>query len=83
MDKKIVIFCDQIMSMGFVRLLRQVSRSVRMMVIPESKWSIVNDTRGQVTDFEQQYMDGLITQARNTIKSSMLGQNVMIKLLMR
>ena len=32
------------------------------MVIPETKWSIVNDTRGQVTDFEQQYMDGLITQ---------------------
>ena len=32
------------------------------MVIPETKWSIVNETRGQVTDFEQQYMDGLITQ---------------------
>ena len=49
------------------------------MVIPESKWSIVNETRGQVTDFEQQYMDGLITQGENIIKSWMHGQNVMIK----
>ena len=32
------------------------------MVIPDSKWSIVDETRDQVKDFEQQYMDGLITQ---------------------
>ena len=39
------------------------------MVIPETKWSIVNDTRGQVTDFEQQYMDGLITQGEKYNKA--------------
>jgi DNA-directed RNA polymerase subunit beta' len=32
------------------------------MVIPDSKWDIVGDTRDQVKEFEQQYMDGLITQ---------------------
>ncbi|MEL6621084.1 MAG: DNA-directed RNA polymerase subunit beta', partial [Pseudomonadota bacterium] len=32
------------------------------MLIPETKWTIVDDTREQVKDFEQQYMDGLITQ---------------------
>ena len=32
------------------------------MVIPDAKWTIVNRTRDQVKEFEQQYMDGLITQ---------------------
>jgi DNA-directed RNA polymerase subunit beta' len=32
------------------------------MVIPNDKWDIVEETRDQVKDFEQQYMDGLITQ---------------------
>jgi DNA-directed RNA polymerase subunit beta' len=32
------------------------------MVIPEAKWTLVNQTRDQVKEFEQQYMDGLITQ---------------------
>jgi len=32
------------------------------MVIPDSKWESVNDTRDQVKEFERQYMDGLITQ---------------------
>ena len=32
------------------------------MLIPDTKWPIVEETRDQVKDFEQQYMDGLITQ---------------------
>ncbi|MDH3264854.1 MAG: DNA-directed RNA polymerase subunit beta', partial [Paracoccaceae bacterium] len=32
------------------------------MLIPENKWDIVGETRDQVKEFEQQYMDGLITQ---------------------
>jgi DNA-directed RNA polymerase subunit beta' len=32
------------------------------MVIPDTKWEIVDETREQVKEFEQQYMDGLITQ---------------------
>ena len=62
-QKESVIFCDQIMSMGFREAFKAgISFGKDDMVIPDSKWSIVNETRGQVTDFEQQYMDGLITQ---------------------
>ena len=62
-QKESVIFCDQIMSMGFREAFKAgISFGKDDMVIPETKWSIVNDTRGHVTDFEQQYMDGLITQ---------------------
>ncbi|MEM8981190.1 MAG: DNA-directed RNA polymerase subunit beta', partial [Pseudomonadota bacterium] len=32
------------------------------MVIPDNKWDIVDGVREQVKEFEQQYMDGLITQ---------------------
>ena len=62
-QKESVIFCDQIMSMGFREAFKAgISFGKDDMVIPETKWSIVNETRGQVSDFEQQYMDGLITQ---------------------
>ena len=62
-QKESVIFCDQIMSMGFREAFKAgISFGKDDMVIPETKWTIVNETRGQVTDFEQQYMDGLITQ---------------------
>src|SRR2546423_10807175 len=32
------------------------------MVVPTSKWKIVEDTRTLVKEYEQQYNDGLITQ---------------------
>ncbi|WP_425039696.1 DNA-directed RNA polymerase subunit beta' [Primorskyibacter sp. S187A] len=62
-QKESVIFCDQIMSMGFKEAFRAgISFGKDDMVIPDSKWGIVDETRDQVKDFEQQYMDGLITQ---------------------
>ena len=62
-QKESVIFCDQIMSMGFKEAFRAgISFGKDDMVIPDSKWTIVDETRDQVKDFEQQYMDGLITQ---------------------
>ncbi|EEE36528.1 DNA-directed RNA polymerase, beta' subunit [Rhodobacteraceae bacterium KLH11] len=62
-QKESVIFCDQIMSMGFKEAFKAgISFGKDDMVIPGDKWGIVDDTRGQVKDFEQQYMDGLITQ---------------------
>ena len=62
-QKEIVIFCDQIMSLGFTEAFRAgISFGKDDMVIPETKWEIVNRTRDQVKEFEQQYMDGLITQ---------------------
>ena len=62
-QKESVIFCDQIMSMGFKEAFKAgISFGKDDMVIPDGKWDIVDDTRAQVKDFEQQYMDGLITQ---------------------
>jgi DNA-directed RNA polymerase subunit beta' len=62
-QKESVIFCDQIMTMGFREAFRAgISFGKDDMLIPESKWDIVNGTRDQVKEFEQQYMDGLITQ---------------------
>jgi DNA-directed RNA polymerase subunit beta' len=62
-QKESVIFCDQIMGLGFREAFRAgISFGKDDMLIPESKWTIVNEVREQVKEFEQQYMDGLITQ---------------------
>ncbi|WP_435256605.1 DNA-directed RNA polymerase subunit beta' [Thioclava sp. FR2] len=62
-QKESVIFCDQIMGLGFREAFRAgISFGKDDMLIPESKWTIVNEVRDQVKEFEQQYMDGLITQ---------------------
>ncbi len=62
-QKESVIFCDQIMTAGFKEAFRAgISFGKDDMVVPEKKWELVDETRDQVKDFEQQYMDGLITQ---------------------
>jgi hypothetical protein len=62
-QKESVIFCDQIMSLGFTEAFKAgISFGKDDMLIPDAKWTIVNQTRDQVKEFEQQYMDGLITQ---------------------
>ncbi|MDD7972142.1 DNA-directed RNA polymerase subunit beta' [Roseinatronobacter alkalisoli] len=62
-QKESVIFCDQIMSLGFREAFRAgISFGKDDMLIPETKWTLVNETRDQVGSFEQQYLDGLITQ---------------------
>ena len=62
-QKESVIFCDQIMTMGFREAFKAgISFGKDDMVVPDNKWTIVDETRDQVKDFEQQYMDGLITQ---------------------
>ena len=62
-QKESVIFCDQIMGMGFREAFKAgISFGKDDMVVPDKKWTLVDETRDQVKDFEQQYMDGLITQ---------------------
>ncbi len=62
-QKESVIFCDQIMGLGFREAFKAgISFGKDDMLIPDSKWTIVNEVRDQVKEFEQQYMDGLITQ---------------------
>ncbi len=62
-QKESVIFCDQIMTVGFREAFKAgISFGKDDMLIPDTKWDIVNGVRDQVKEFEQQYMDGLITQ---------------------
>ncbi|WP_137110174.1 DNA-directed RNA polymerase subunit beta' [Rhodobacter sp. SY28-1] len=62
-QKESVIFCDQIMTLGFREAFRAgISFGKDDMVIPDNKWTIVNEVKEQVAGFEQQYLDGLITQ---------------------
>jgi DNA-directed RNA polymerase subunit beta' len=62
-QKESVIFCDQIMTLGFREAFKAgISFGKDDMLIPEDKWVMVDATRDQVKEFEQQYMDGLITQ---------------------
>ncbi|CAM3341070.1 DNA-directed RNA polymerase subunit beta' [Paracoccus nototheniae] len=62
-QKESVIFCDQIMTLGFREAFKAgISFGKDDMVVPESKWPIVGEVQDQVKEFEQQYLDGLITQ---------------------
>ena len=62
-QKDTVIFCDRIMALGFYHAFRAgISFGKDDMVVPEKKWSIVENYREEAKDFEQQYNDGLITQ---------------------
>ena len=62
-QKESVIFCDRIMALGFSHAFKAgISFGKDDMVVPSNKWSIVDDTRALVKEFEQQYQDGLITQ---------------------
>jgi len=62
-QKETVIFCDRIMALGFYHAFKAgISFGKDDMVVPESKWATVEQTRESAKEFEQQYNDGLITQ---------------------
>src|SRR6266700_3832936 len=61
-QKDTVIFCDRIMALGFYNAFKAgISFGKDDMVVPASKWKIVDETRALAKEFEQQYNDGLIT----------------------
>ncbi|WP_340316328.1 DNA-directed RNA polymerase subunit beta' [Rhizorhabdus argentea] len=62
-QKETVLFADAIMALGFRHAFQAgISFGKDDMVIPAAKEPLVEETRGLVKDFEQQYQDGLITQ---------------------
>jgi DNA-directed RNA polymerase subunit beta' len=62
-QKETVIFCDRIMALGFHHAFKAgISFGKDDMVVPHSKWKIVERTREQAKEFEQQFNEGLITQ---------------------
>jgi DNA-directed RNA polymerase subunit beta' len=62
-QKETVIFADHIMTMGFGYACRAgISFGKDDLVVPLSKGKLVGETETKVKEFEQQYLDGLITQ---------------------
>ena len=62
-QKETVIFCDRIMALGFHHAFKAgISFGKDDMVVPSSKWKIVDQTRTLAKEFEQQFNEGLITQ---------------------
>ena len=61
-QKESVIFADRLMGLGFRNAARAgISFGKDDMVIPDSKHALIQTTKDQVKEFEQQYLDGLIT----------------------
>jgi DNA-directed RNA polymerase subunit beta' len=62
-QKETVIFADHIMTLGFGYACRAgISFGKDDLVVPLSKEQLVSETESRTKDFEQQYLDGLITQ---------------------
>ncbi len=62
-QKETVIFADRMMGLGFRNACRAgISFGKDDLIIPESKVALVNETEEKVKEYEQQYLDGLITQ---------------------
>src|SRR5690606_12051707 len=62
-QKETVIFADRLMRLGFSFACRAgISFGKDDLKIPASKQKLVADTTAMVKEFEQQYLDGLITQ---------------------
>jgi DNA-directed RNA polymerase subunit beta' len=61
-QKATVMFCDQIMSIGFKKACEAgMSIGKDDMVIPPTKEEHINDSMAKIRKFEKQYRDGLIT----------------------
>ena len=62
-QKETVLFCDHIMLLGFRQACKAgISFGKDDMVIPEEKLPLIDETQQLAKEYEQQYIDGLITQ---------------------
>ncbi|HEY9056871.1 MAG TPA: DNA-directed RNA polymerase subunit beta' [Aurantimonas sp.] len=62
-QKETVIFCDQIMQLGFRHACTAgISFGKDDMLIPDTKPKMIGETQALAKEYEQQYNDGLITQ---------------------
>ncbi|HEV7372910.1 DNA-directed RNA polymerase subunit beta' [Arenibaculum sp.] len=62
-QKETVIFADRLMKLGFGHACRAgISFGKDDMVIPPEKARLVGEAQERVKEYEQQYLDGLITQ---------------------
>ncbi len=62
-QKETVIFCDKLMAMGFSHACNSgISFGIADLETPKAKSNLVLEAEKKVKNFEQQYLDGLITQ---------------------
>jgi len=62
-QKETVIFCDRLMALGFQQACKAgISFGKDDLIIPAAKEKLVDAARTKVKEYEQQYLDGLITQ---------------------
>ena len=61
--KETVIFCDRMMKLGFRNACTAgISFGKSDLIIPEAKHTLVDEAKEKVAEYEQQYLDGLITK---------------------
>src|SRR5262249_33979883 len=62
-QKETVIFCDRIMALGFHHAFKAgISFGKDDMVVPSTKWKIVEETKSLAKEYEQQFNEGQITE---------------------
>jgi DNA-directed RNA polymerase subunit beta' len=62
-QKETVIFVDRIMALGFHYMTKSgVSFGKDDLIVPKEKEVMISQTKSAVAEYEQQYLDGLITQ---------------------
>jgi len=62
-QKETVLFVDRIMALGFTYMSKgAISFGKDDLVIPTEKDALITQTKTMVSEYEQQYLDGLITQ---------------------
>ena len=61
-QKETVMFADRLKATGYhYSTISGISIGKDDMYIPEEKWDIVAETKNKVSEYERQYLDGLIT----------------------
>ncbi len=62
-QKNTVIFCDKLKDLGFKHAFKAgISFGKDDLVIPENKEALIEETKKLITDYENQYSEGLITR---------------------
>jgi DNA-directed RNA polymerase subunit beta' len=62
-QKETVIFCDRLMALGFQQACKAgISFGKDDLIIPPAKHKLVQVAQDKVKEYEQQYLEGLITQ---------------------
>ena len=62
-QKKTVIFCDKLKDLGFKHAFKAgISFGKDDLIIPKNKSQLINETKKLITDYENQYSEGLITR---------------------